>query len=374
MDAGLPPPGRRSPLWVATPTRFAAMSRGAARTVAVLLVVLLLLSLTALRVADPAAGAASSANGGDLAMYEGVIAGLRGGGDYYELTAQALRAGDYPLKPFVTFRPPTHAVVQAALPGWAIVPLLHLLALGVACAWWIRLRAILLRPSARVALALLLAAGLAAFVQAELAAFHELWSALLVALALAIYRTDRWIEAAAIGLIAALVRETAALFPIVMAGFAWREGRRREFGGWLVALLAFALALVAHARGVAGVVDVVDPASPGWSGLLGPGFFVRALVSSTGLSALPLPLAAPVVALALFGWTAWAHPLAARAAVLFLGYAAAIAVFARADTFYWALMPAPVLLAGLIFVPDALRDLSAALLDRRRVRVHRVVR
>ena len=38
-----------------------------------------------------------------------------------------------------------------------------------------------------------------------------------------------------------------------------------------------------------------------------------------------------------------------------------LALFARADTFYWALLATPLSLMGIAFVPAALRDLAAAL-------------
>lgn len=361
------------PFWLAVPSRFAALPKSRAVLVATLLAALILVAFAALATPGPAEPT-RPADVTDLALYEGVIAGLRAGGDYYTVTADALRAGSYPLRPFVTMRLPTHAVVQAALPPILVPLLLYALALAVAAAWWTRLKPALARPPAWLSAMILLAGGLVAFVQADLVAFHEIWAALLVALALALRRPGRWIESAAIGLVAMLVRETAALLPLVMALAAWRDGERREAAGWGLALAAFALALVAHAWGVAGVVRPLDPVSPGWNGLLGPGFFVRALAESTALQALPLLLAAPLAALALFGWSAWRDPLAERTLALLAGYALAIALFARADTFYWALMPAPVFLVGLAFAPDGLRDIVTALLDRRRVRVQRISR
>ncbi|MFD1788430.1 hypothetical protein ACFSC3_12685 [Sphingomonas floccifaciens] len=368
----LPQRGRAS-LWLAAPTRFAGLNTAGARLAAAFLALLLALAFTALAVPDPTVSAAQPTNDvSDLGIYESVIAGLRGGGDYYALLADALRSGGYPLRPFVTFRLPGHSVVQAILPQGVTIAILYLLAAGVVVAWWLRLRSLLSRPLTRSILALVLAGGLVPFVQTDLIAFHEIWAAMLVALSLAIWRPDRWLPSVALALVAMLVRETAALLPMVMAAYALKAGARREALGWALALLAFALALVAHAWAVAQVVEPLDPTSPGWSGLHGPGFFVRSLVISTALSALPLALAAPLVALSLFGWSAWRDPVGARTATLFFGYAAVIAIFARTNTFYWALMPAPVFLIGLMFVPDAVRDIATRLLDRRRVRVQRI--
>ena len=50
-----------------------------------------------------------------------------------------------------------------------------------------------------------------------------------------------------------------------------------------------------------------------------------------------------------------------RATLMVVGYVALLALIARADTFYWAMMAAPLSLVGLAFAPRALRDLAAAL-------------
>ena len=89
---------------------------------------------------------------------------------------------------------------------------------------------------------------------------------------------------------------------------------------------------------------------------------------------LPLALAAPLVGAALVGWAAWRDPLATRVLATLVAYGAVLAVAGRVDTFYWGLLTAPVLLVGLVFAPDALRDLWAAALDTRRITVTRMVR
>lgn len=368
-------PRASGPFWLQRPSRFAGLSRTHARWACALLAVLVLASWLALAVpAAPSASGGGAQAQGDLALYEGVVAAVRHGENYYVAASDALRAGGYPLRPFVTVRLPGLAMLEAWVPDIAALALLYLLAFAVMAAWALRIAPALPRRLPRIALLLLLAGGLAAFVQAELIAFHEIWAGLLVALSLAVRRPGRWVEAAALGLIAVLIRETAALYLLVMALFAWWEGARREALGWGAALLVFALVLAVHAHAVAGVTGPLDARSPGWAGLHGFGLFVKAVALSTALTLLPLALAAPLVALALFGWASWNDPLGLRAVTVFALYAAAIGVFARLDTFYWGLMVAPVLLAGLVFVPDGLRDLAAAALDRRRVRVQIVGR
>jgi hypothetical protein len=369
---------RSATLWLAAPSRFAGLRKSRARIVIGLLVLLFLACLTSLWSASPPPNngdpAAQADDQRDVTLYTNIVAAIRHGEGYYAAAAEALREGDYPLRPFFTFRLPTLAVVQGHLPEPMIVGLLFVLVAMTMLAWGMRLRTALTGwPPTVIALALL-AGGLMAFVQAELWPFHEIWAGLFVALSLALRRPGRWMEAAALGLIAALIRETAGLYLLLMALLAWREGYRREALGWLAACAALGIALAVHAFGVSQVVRSLDPASPGWNGLLGPGFFVSAIKASTALAILPLLAAVPLVALSLFGWAAWRDPAGLRAGVTFAAYALVLSVFARPDTFYWGLMIAPAFLVGLIFVPDGLRDLFRPSLDRRRITVTRVAR
>ena len=358
------------PIWLRDPSRFAGLARSRAIVALVLIAMLLLWSLTAIdgraATASHSGMAAPSASETDLMLYDGIVDELRHGGDYYSVAATALRAGHYPLRPFLAFRLPTLAVVEAWLPTVVTIDLLYALVIGVGLVWFDRLRqAMASRWPLAIAL-LLLATGMMAFVQPGLIAFHEIWAGLLVALSLGLRRSDRWIEAVAVALMAMLVRETAALYVGVMGMFALLEGRRTETIGWVV--------VGAHAHAVAQVWQPHDPLSPGWSGQLGFGFFVRAVVTSTGLDLLPAPVAAPLAALALFGWAAWRDPLASRALATFVLYALLIGIAGRPDTFYWALVIAPTILVGLVFVPDAVRDLAASALDKRRITVTRLSR
>jgi len=370
--------GRDAPLWLTAPTRFGALRSAQARTGLALLALLLLACLTALMTpgpppvsADPAKRADDKA---DVVLYESIVAGVRNGGDYYTVTATALRRGDYPLRPFVTFRLPTLAVIQASIPPLASIVLLYALAASVLVAWTIRLRPAFARaPPFAIALVLLIG-GMAAFVQVELVNFHEVWAGLLIALSLALRRDDRWAHAVAFALIAMLIRETAALYVGTMAALALIEGRRREAVSWAAALAAMVPVIAAHAWAVARVVQASDPASPGWAGLLGFGFFVKTMSISTALAIAPAWLSALLIGLALFGWSAWPGSLARRALATFAAYGVLLSLFGRVDTFYWGLMIAPAFLVGLAFAPDGLRDLVVPALRRRRVIVMREVR
>ncbi|WP_084581544.1 hypothetical protein [Sphingomonas azotifigens] len=360
-------------VWTLAPSRFAVLSRGRARLAWLALLVLLLASLTALSVpsltGDGDAAARTADRMTDIGLYERVVASMKGGDPYYVAASDAMRAGGYPLHPFLTMRLPALAAVEAALPGWASIGLLLALAALTAVAWASRVGATLTGLFPRAVMVLLLAASMLAFFQPGLVLFHEVWAGLLVALSLALRRPGRALEAIALGFAAMLIRETAALYVVVMLIFAWGEDRRGEALGWGVALLLFGGVLGLHAHAVAGVTGPLDPHSAGWAAFNGPGFFVRALVTATALQALPIVAGALLVALALFGWASWDDPLGLRMFALLIAYGTVIALFARLDNFYWALMIAPAALLGLVFLPDALTDLWHRALDRRRITV-----
>ncbi|VVT06712.1 conserved membrane hypothetical protein [Sphingomonas sp. EC-HK361] len=369
------------PLWLTRPTRMARLTRRDARIVVAILAGFLLLSLTALISAGPppvtrdaSGGIAKVEDRADVLFYQSVIAGLRGGGDYYHVAADAQRASGYPMRPFVTMRLPTLALVQAALPDWATLFLLYALVAAVLAAWLARLRPLFVRTPPLLIAVILIGCGSMVYVRADLSPFHEIWAGLLIALSLAWWRPDRWVGAVALGACAMVIRETAALYAIAMFAMALLGGRRREAIGWCVALALLALVVAAHIHGWSQVVRTDDGTGPGWSGMLGFGFFVKTMTLLTALDAIPLALGALLVALALFGWTALPDPVAPRAVAVFAAYAALIALFCRTDTYYWGLLVAPILLAGLAFVPDALRDLYRAGTDRRRITITRVRR
>ncbi|MAW99102.1 MAG: hypothetical protein CMN72_05510 [Sphingomonas sp.] len=365
------------PFWLTGPSRFATLPRSRARWALLLLIGMVAAALTALATPDPAGPPDSlppSVRQNELWLYGSIVDSMRAGGDYYSVAESALRAGDYPLRPFTAFRLPTLAAMEALLPYQAIIGLLWALGLTVALVWHIRLRSALSSSAARICAIILLAGGIVACVQPALILFHEVWAALLIALSMGLWRPGRWFDAAAVGLCAMLIRETAALYVLVMAVLAWRSGARRELFGWIGTLAIFAIILTIHAIAVAKVTGPLDAAATGWLATNGVGFFIRALTLSTALHSLPLALAAILIALSLYGWAGWADPLGHRVFATLLAYAAMIALFIQADSFSAALMIAPLSLIGIAFAPDSVRDTVRAWLDIRRVRVQRITR
>lgn len=377
---------RAAPIWTTGATRFAGMPRAHARIGFALLLVFLAACLSAVTSPGPRPSGASGSitapaasdppppGQTDLLLYQTVVAGIRGGSPYYAVVAETHRMGHYPLKPFFTVRLPTLAVVEAALPPMVLNLLLLLLCVGTILAWVARVRPETTGLVPLGVAGMLVLAGLYVNLDTGFVVFHEIWAGPLIALSLAIRRPGRWLPSVAFGLSAMLIRETALLYVAIMAVFAWLDGERHETFGWLGAIAIFAVVLAAHAHAVSLVSGPLDRVSQGWSGLEGFGFYVRLATISSGLDILPQWLASLVLGMALFGWLAWRDAVATRALVVFAAYAALISLFARSDNFYWALMTTPVLLVGLVFAVDGLRDMIAAARDTRRITVTRVIR
>lgn len=366
------------PVWLQAPSRYAGIGQRAARITWFALAMLLLASIVGVSTHAPSArdkqiDAIQVAEQRDLILYSDIIAAVRHGEDYYQAATRNLRNGDYPLRPFISYRLPTLAIVLANLPYLAVALLLDALVALAFGAWWLRLWNLLRSTPARIVSLFMLAAGFLVFTTSGLAPFHEIWAGLLIAASLALRKPGRWEIAVATGLAAALIRETAGLYLFLMMVLAWRDGDRREAIAWLLSGVGLACTLGAHAFAVSKFATVTDPVSAGWLGMQGLGFLIQSIWVSTAVVIGPLLIASPIIALSFFGWTAVRDPLIARAGVTIGSYALLIALFARVDTFYWVLLIAPIFFVGLVFVPDALRDLwHSARVDKPRIKVTRV--
>ena len=343
--------------WGEFQSRFEGWSRGPAlAAIAALLALLAFASWTPAAAPAPKVRA-SAAQHSDLQLYRDIIAGVQAGGDYYEVTAKELRRGNYPLKPFFTFRLPTQAAIYAAFGERVMVVMFWLLSAAMMVAWWWKLRGCLPLPL-RGAAMVLIAGGLGGLLQPQTGLFHESWAALLLALMVALYRPERIWPAVLAGGSALMIRELALPMILAMGGLALLEKRWREATAWAAVVAVFAIYMTLHAQWVSQVVVPGDPASPGWSSANGLQFALKSLAKVTFGIRLPTMIASALLALSLFGWASVKSPWGLRAAILLAGYITMVALFARADTFYWALIAAPLSFAGLVFLPKALIDLA----------------
>jgi len=345
-------------------TRLAQLDRRAA-----LALVGVLLLLIGYGLAGPSAPAPHPSHGpahGDAALYRAIDARMTAGEGYYRAAAEEQRLRRYPLRPFVTVRLPTLSWLAAAAGPAGALLLLRLLVVATIAATIVRIRQAVAAPPLRVAACVLAAACAVPFAQPVLALWHEMWAGLLVALALACRSPTRWWPSVLIGLAAALMREIALPFLLVMACAAMVERRRGEAFGWVAAIGAFALAMAAHAVAVHAVSTPQDLASPGWSGLGGWRFVLVVARDCSLLRAVPMPVAAILVPLALLGWAAWPGGYAARAALALGAWSCAFMAVGRPDNFYWGLLMAPILPIGLVLAIPALADLVRQLAPRSR--------
>ncbi|MEO5640717.1 MAG: hypothetical protein ABIQ98_03005 [Sphingomicrobium sp.] len=348
-------------------SRFAAVGGGRASLILAFLLLLLIGAAASVEGAPAPRLVATATGQTDPALYRAIIADLRAGEPYYPAAARELRRGHYPLRPFFTVRLPTTAWAYARLGAGMMQVAQWLLMAAIILAWGWRARHALPRATLGLFL-LLIGLGLIGLVQPTVGLFPETWSAMLLALAIALDRPggSRWAMLAALA--ALLFRELAMPMVLFFATLALARRQWRAAIGWGATLLFFAIVMAVHATAVSHVVRPDDLPSPGWSGLLGPGFALRSLAMATPATLLPIAVGGPLFALSLFGWLSSRADWALRAAAMIVGYVAILALFARTDNFYWALMAAPLSLAGLAFVPAAITELARAL---RRVAVPR---
>ena len=310
-----------------------------------------------------ASGRTTPSLGNDGDLYRRTIQDVSQGQPYYAAAAGELRRGGYPLRPFMTMRPPLLAIALARLPGEAARgAALALLAAACFAAWAWRLRDMASARPRRYGLALmLLLSGVATGFAPGAYLFHESWAGLLIALSLALYRPQRWGISLALGLAAALVRELAAAYLLAMAVLALLEGRRAQAAAWVAALSVFAAALAGHAAAVMGVTSPADLRSPGWLGLGGWAFLLQAVRWNVILLAAPVGLAALAFPPALLGLVCWRGGLGRRVAAVVLGYAGAFCIVGRPDNTYWGVMIAPLWPLGLVAVDAAVLTLLVRL-------------
>lgn len=343
-------------------TRFAGLPAVAAR--AVLIVVIALMALGIVLSASPIASdryLARDVSKSDTALYGAVAERVARGEGYYDAAAQEHRLRGYPLKPFLTVRLPASAWLVAALGPALAMWLQTILVVLVLVAGSLRLREAFERVPAQAAAFCCMAFGVAFQArQPDLAYWHEVWAALLVALSLYCHRDGRYGVSLLLGLLAVAFRELALPYLAVMAVAALLERRPREALAWSIGAAVALAGIAFHALEVSGRVLETDIASPGWVSFGGWNLVLNMVRATSALSLLPAGLAPVVVPLALLGWAAWRSAVGLRGFLLMTGYCCAFMAVGRTNNMYWGLMLAPLLFVGLAWAPAALADLVRA--------------
>ena len=335
-------------------SRFASTPSWVARMALLFLLSLIAYGLVAAPAPVPRALTPATRSTGDAAFYRDVAERVRHGDDYYVASAEELRRRGGALYPFVTVRPPLLTWLIADVGGEANAAV-ALLLLGVIAttAAVLRLRAIPMSRATFLLAAILTPLSIVVVASAPL--FHEAWAGVLIVLALACWTPERWWLSAVIALLAALFRELALPFLLVMFFAAALERRPREALGYGTAVLLLAVLLAIQASHVDAVRIASDTHSRSWLSGGGWPFVLRLVHDNSLLIQLPLWTSAVCAPLALFGWCAWKHPIAKRATLFLAGMLLAFTRVGRPENAYWGLMIGALLPIGLAFAPAALR-------------------
>lgn len=311
-------------------------------------------------------GARTEVSESDTALYEAVAARVASGENYYSVAAEEQRARDYPLRPFVTVREPTLAYLTALVGGSGNVRgWLGGLAFVAAASMAWRLESVAYGRPTWWSSAAIFALALGTLVGRAQAATHEVWAGLLIACSLALWTNRRWWPSVIMGLGAVLMRELALPYLLVMAYFAWREGRRREMQAWAVAVAVFAAAFTAHAVLVQSELMASDPQSQGWLRFGGWPFVLDLVRSTSFFTLMPLWATAVAVPLALLGWFSRRSPTVDRLVVLIAGYLLTFMIVGRPENVHWGFLFVVILLPGLAFAPSSMWQLVSAVIGRR---------
>lgn len=308
--------------------------------------------------ASPQAASGGPPAYSDVQLYRDVAAALARGEPYYAAVNRLHRAHGFPTRPFVTVRLPTLAELIARTGEKLATMLLAgllLLAAGLLATRLGRSRGEMLAIGAAIL------AGGAVVLAADMVNQHEVWAGVLLAIALALRSGPGWPLALLAAGAALAIREQALPFVTLAALAALIDRRPGQALAWVALALLFAIGLFVHARGVWAVARPDDFVSIGWSGMRGPGAALRDLVECSILVALPAGLAGTLVALPALGWLAAPRSEGAFALALAMGYLAILALFARDQTFYWALLLLPWWFAGFALVPRAVAQLARAI-------------
>jgi hypothetical protein len=368
MPGSAPPvPPRRisRPIWLNQPGRLSAMTPSVAIGTLALLLVLIAGLLWTGGDADPVADRLTPVSAA-------ILDHVRHGQDFYSAAIDALRENGRPLRPVLLAVPlPALPVTLALMPPLVGQLLLVLLGLAVIAGWARRCWPLFEGRGPRALAIILLVAGLYPAFDRAMVSVPEVWAALLIALSLVQRRPDAMPTAVALGLAAMILSPVALLHALLMAFLAWRAGAEREATGWIGATAIAMILYAAHAHRLNAVVGPIDPAIASPIALQLPGAWLAAIASASGVGVLPMVIALPLAVLAALGWAHWRQPVARRAGITLAAYAL-LGLLTGAPAF--ALAVAPLIFLGVVFAPDAVRELIAAARDRRRITVTRVVR
>ncbi len=293
----------------------------------------------------------------DLALYQAVIADVRGGRDYYDAAHEHIPRFGFPISSPLNWRLPTYAWLLSLLPNKCWIQAVLLL-FGVA--------GLMLTFAAERATRDIFPAAVTTFVMfgvfkwvldgdAYLA--QEVWAGVLIMISVAALRLGesswKWrLLAASAGIAALLFRELALPYCVVAGGLAFWQRRYWEAALWGKGLVAFGLLLVWHVFQVRSELAEEGIVGGGaglaqWIRCGGIDFVLLTARMNSLLFHWPAALLWIFLLLSLFGLANRADFASRVSCLAALAYLVAFAIVGRPENFYWGLLYAPLLPAGI---------------------------
>lgn len=291
----------------------------------------------------------------DGLLYKHVADRVGAGENYYSATVAEQRYHTFPLRPFISVRPPLFSYMVAFVPIRAL-GLSLLLACLIA---WTRFRG--LNPWERVAIGFAILFAGWHFYMLPLW-MHELWAGAFLTLSLAVYRPDRWWLAVVLATLAVMIRELALPFLFLGAAFALYQRRWNELVGWAAGIAVFAAYMAFHAYMVSRYVSPTDLKNTSYGALVGYQYALGLIGRQSLLRLLPDAVLQLVVALSIVGWLGLKNRTGLFAFLFLTGMVVLFAVGAKFWNYYWGLILYPLWAVGLVFVPRFVKLVVSSLI------------
>jgi hypothetical protein len=299
----------------------------------------------------------------DLQLYRDVTAAVCRGENYYVAAKPELLKQGFPIRSTFNWRLPTYAWLFALLPGpWGIQSLLVLLsAFGLALHFHAEQS---LQGLAAAVVSSFLLIGVVKWSVDGLAFYtQELWASvfILISIGASARKETGWrIVFIATGLAALFFRELALPYCGCAALFALYHRRWSEAAAWSIGIACFFAFLYWHSQQVAAQLSPADlqASAPGgirqWLKFGGLDFVLLTARLNSFLIRAPGPVLFLYLLLTLFGLLSVRNERLTLQVVAAASYLAAFCIVGMEVNFYWGLMYAPLLPAGLAALPASL--------------------
>ncbi|QDU30023.1 hypothetical protein ETAA8_51410 [Anatilimnocola aggregata] len=288
----------------------------------------------------------------DLQLYRDMVDAVRRGENYYVAAKPKLIASGFPVRSTFNWRLPTYAWLFALLPGpWAIQALLVLLAV-VALVLHFQAEFSARGMAAAVVSSFLLLGvvkwsvdGLAFYTQ-------ELWASVLILLSIAAMGKGWQVVAIIAGITALMFRELALPFVFWAGVFAVYHRRWSEAFAWAAGITLFVAFLYWHSQQVAAQLTPADLATNGggisqWLKFGGLDFVLLTARMNSFLFTAIGPVLFLYLLLGLLGLLSLRDERLNLQFVAAASYLAAFCLVGMEVNFYWGLLYAPLLPAGI---------------------------